>query len=427
MKVFIVSVPLFDARMAVQAYRLRDRSGETTMGLASGDFRRVSESLLSPGLDLIEQMGVEPFALDKPLFVNANALQLLTGFPLHIDLEPRRLVCTLPGDTNITANLLSRCRMLKERGYLIALDGFPPDGLASRLLPLADYIILNCQDSYFDTWYRLAEKLGSVRVVVDAVPDRATFDRLSVGSNALFSGDFYNRPITAGTSRLSPVKMNALQLLNMVNTEDFELQDIARIIERDPYLTISLLRFINNGPLRRRNKVESIMSAVAILGQREVRRWATVAISVGLAEDRPGEITKLSLVRAKFAENLARAFGLGVFSHHLFMVGLFSLLDIILEKPMAEALAEVAVDNRVRQALLDRTGELAQVMELIYVYERADWDAVSFMLIRAGVTVDQLSAAFVDAMGWYHDLLHSIDEEEAAAEADHPAVSAGAK
>ena len=412
MKLFIVAVPLFDSDMAVQAYHLCDRSGETAIGLHSADFRRMSESLTSPGLDLVEKIGVEPFAVDKPLLVDVNALQLLTGFPTRMDIEPGKLICTLPGDTSPDNAILERCQALRDQGYSLALDGFPAEGIMSRLLHLVDYVILDYTDKYFDTWYRLAEKLGHIHVAVSAVPDRATFEELRENKQALFTGNFYSQPITEGAVELTPVKVNALQLLNQVNTSDFELQDIARIIERDPYLTISLLKFINRGALRRANKVDSIMSAVAILGQREVRRWATVAISVSLAEDRPGEITKLSLVRAKFAENLATAFELGVFQPSLFMVGLFSLLDVILQKPMHAAIAEVSVDNRVRQALVDRAGDLHPVMELIYAYEKADWDTVSIMLIRNGIPVEMLNRAFVDAMVWYHQLLSSIDEEE---------------
>jgi EAL and modified HD-GYP domain-containing signal transduction protein len=151
---------------------------------------------------------------------------------------------------------------------------------------------------------------------------------------------------------------------------------------------------------------------VAILGQKEVRRWATVAISVSLAEDRPGEITKLSLVRAKFAENLALAFELGIFQSNLFMAGLFSLLDVVLEKPMAEAVKEVAVDDRVKKALVDKTGELYTVLDLIYTYERADWDKVSIIGIRNNVDMEMVIQAFLDALVWYNQLLASIDESD---------------
>lgn len=413
MKVFIVALPLFDSAMTVRAYRLCGRSGETAITLQSGDFRRMSESLTSPGLELLEKVGVEPFALDMPLLVDMNGLQIISGYPMGLNIDPGKLVCTLPGNTPPDEPLVARLKAMREQGYKIALDGFPADGIMSRFLPLTDYVILSHADKYFDTWYRLAEKLGKFKVVVSDVPDSATYDELSRGSDSLFMGTFYNQPITKGVAELAPVKVNTLQLLNMVNTEDFDLQDIARIIERDPYLTISLLRFINHGG-RLKNNVNSITSAVAILGQKEVRRWATVAISVNLAGDRPGEITKLSLVRAKIAENLATAFQLGVFQPSLFMVGLFSLIDIVLQKPMPEAIREVAVDAKVKEALVSRTGELAEVMELIYAYERADWDTVSMTCIRKGIEIEQLNLAFVDAMLWYHELLSSIDDSESA-------------
>ncbi len=249
------------------------------------------------------------------------------------------------------------------------------------------------------------------------VPSMDAYSGLKYDKHALFTGDFYSQPITKGRAVISPIKVNALHLLSQVNQEDFDLTDIVRIIERAPYFTISLLKFMNSVTADPEKQVESIRQAVAILGQKEVRQWAAVALSVTLAEDRPSEITKLSLVRAKFAENIAGAFDLGVFQSNLFITGLFSLLDVILEKPMDEALKEVAVDHRVRRALVDKEGLFYPVMEMIYAYERADWDRTSILMIQKNTDIDHVSKAFLDALVWYNQLLAAID---ATKEADLP-------
>ena len=210
---------------------------------------------------------------------------------------------------------------------------------------------------------------------------------------------------------MSPLKANALRILKEVNEEDFELTDIGATIEKDPALSISLLRFINSPAVGLRNKVESINNAVAILGQDAVRRWTTVTISISLSDDKPGEITKLSLVRAKFAENLAPLFGLGALSGSLFMTGLFSLLDTILDKTMEDAIKEVAVDDNVRASLVEQSGKLYPVIEFMYAYERADWNKVTITTIRNDINGAAVGQAFVDAMIWYHQLLGTIANE----------------
>lgn len=421
MKVFIVAIPFFDSSMAVAAYRLCDQSGDKALSVKN-DFRGRTEALLSPGLDIVEKVGIEPFAGEMPLFVEINKLQLLMGMPTGTNIPSKKLVCLIPGSIPVDKDVLERCRVLKELGYSIALDKFPLNGVQSSYLNYADYMLLQHDDLRFaDILRTMAASRPKVRIIIDKVPNMAAFEQLGADkltADCLFAGSFYRQPITKGISKISPVKVNALQLLKHVNEPDFDLADIAKIIERDPALSISLLRFINSQAVGVKRKIDSIQSAVAILGQQELRRWATVAISVSLADDRPGEITKLSLVRAKFAEILGPIFELGVFQNQLFMAGLFSLLDVILQKPMVEAIAEVSVDQRVFDALVLQKGELYRVLEFIYAYEHADWDRVSIMQIQNGLGAEETSKAFVDALIWYDQLLQSIDSEEEADEDD---------
>lgn len=412
MNVLITAIPLFDDTMTVRAYRLMDQSGDKALSVKN-DFRGRSEALAAPGLELIAKVGLEPFAGDSPLLVEIGRLQLMMGAPANLGLAPSQLVCCLPGGLPNDADLLEKCAALKAQGYTIALDDFPLSGLQSPYFAYADFLILDYKNMRFpDVFRAVSAQLPGLQIIIAGVPNVDTYQSLCADATtkkALFSGDFYRQPITKGVHSISPIKINALQLLRMVNEDDFELADIAKIVERDPALTISLLRFINSQAAKLNRKVDSIQSAVAIMGQQELRHWATVAISVGLAEDRPGEITKLSLVRAKFAENLAGTFELGIFQPQLFMTGLFSLLDVILEKPMEQAIQEVSVDQRVYDALVNKSGELYRVMELVYAYEHANWDDVSILIIRNNIKVDAVCDAFVDALVWYHQLLNTID------------------
>jgi len=159
-------------------------------------------------------------------------------------------------------------------------------------------------------------------------------------------------------------------------------------------------------------KIESIRNAVAILGQKEVKRWATTAISLQLADDKPNELAKLSLIRARFAENLAKAFEMGVFAQSLFMMGLFSLLDVILEMPMEKAANEVALDENVRMALVDKSGDFYKILGFIHAYEHASWGNIAIMMVEHNLDLDDVTSAFIDALVWYKSLLDSIASED---------------
>lgn len=417
MNMFIVPIPLFDAGMSVEAYRLCSHDGEKVLGMTN-DFRRMNEAFSNPGLETVERIGLEAFTGNKMLFAEVSRMQLMTGIPANLDIPPEKLACLISVDLVADEEVAAVVKKLREAGYSIALDGYPRNEKAPVVM-YANFLLLDYTHSDFYLQYDdMYKKLRDVRPVICNIPAMESFGTLKRDKEAYFTGDFYSQPITKSGAMLSPVKVNALRLLNLVNREDFDLSDIVAIIERDPYLTVSLLKFINSGAMGGKRKIESIKQAIAILGQKEVRRWGTVALSVSLAEDRPSEITKLSLVRAKFAESLAGQFELGVFQSGLFMAGLFSLLDVMLEKPMEEAIKEVAVDDRVKQALVERSGPFYPVLELIYAYEHADWDKTTIMMIQNGTDIEHISGAYLDALVWYNQLLQTIDE---AAEEPEPA------
>jgi len=410
MKTLIVAIPFFDSNLSVVAYRLFSRSGEKLIGMLVGELS-MSDAVLSPGLDLVKTLGVEPLAGNSPLFIDINEYHLLMRIPIVLDINPELLVCVLSNTLKPDSAVLEKCRELKELGFKIAIEGLPDGHTKNPMFEYIDYIILDIKDFTLDTKFNATIKALSQlkQIVLSNIPEMAMFEKLSGLPNTVYCGGFFSQPITKGASKISPIKINALTLLKRINEEDFDLGDIADTIGRDPSLSISLLRFINTVMPR---EIESIRNAVAILGQKEVKRWATAAISIQLADDKPNEITRISLIRARFAENLAKAFRVGVFSPALFMMGLFSLLDVILERPMEEAVKEVALDESVRTALVDKRGDFYHILEFIYAYEHGNWDEIAIRMVKYDLELQEVTTAFVDALVWYKALLDAIENDE---------------
>ena len=410
MKTFIVAIPFFDSDMSVRAYRLNSRSGQSLIGMMAEDMS-VSDAVLTPGLDLVKTLGVEPLTGGVPLFIDINEYHLLMRIPIGLNIDPQQLVCVLPNRINPDAAVLERCSELKELGYKIAIEGLLEGLTKNPLFEYIDYIIIDVRDFTLDEKFSSTVKalVKLKQIVLSYVPDMDTFNKLVGFSNTVYCGGFFSQPITKGASKISPIKINALTLLKRINEEDFDLGDIADTIGRDPSLSISLLRFINTVMPR---EIESIRNAVAILGQKEVKRWATAAISIQLADDKPNEITKLSLIRARFAENLAKAFSVGVFAPNLFMMGLFSLLDVILERPMEEAVKEVALDETVKAALVDKSGDFYKILEFIHAYEHANWDEIAILMVKYDLELEEITTAFVDSLVWYKALLDAIEGDD---------------
>ena len=156
--------------------------------------------------------------------------------------------------------------------------------------------------------------------------------------------------------------------------------------------------------MARNSEITSIRHAAAMLGQRELKKWINTAVTNQLCADRPNEITRVSLLRAKFAENLSSAFEMSMQSSELFLMGLFSVLDIILDKPMEEALQMVKVSKEINAALLEGKGAFAEVLNFISKYENADWQEVSRIMVLKNMDMNKVYEAYIDSLKWYRTL-----------------------
>ncbi|MDL2218117.1 HDOD domain-containing protein [Christensenellaceae bacterium OttesenSCG-928-M15] len=409
MKTFIVAVPLFDKDMVVQAYKLETHNSDQLLGMAQSHMQ-LGESLLSRGLDLVEKIGVEPLTAGKPLFVDVNQYQLMMDIPACMSLPFHKLVCVLPKDTPDNEAVVDKCRELKKLGVRLAVGATPDNHIYNSLLHMASYMLFDLQSVHYEK--QLKQLPVRVQPVVLSVDTLSEYEAVKAGvKNVLCGGQFYGIPISSDAEDVSPLKANALQLLRQVNEIDSDLIGIANTIERDPAISVALLRFINSPMIGTRQRIDSIRAAVAILGQKEIKRWVTVVVSMQLSSDKPGEITKLSLQRAKFAENLAALYAMRSQSSGLFMTGLFSLLDVMLDKSMKEAIAEISVDDKVYDALVNKDGEFYEVMEMVYAYERGDWDMVTINMIQHGVEPESISQVFIEALTWYKTLLDDLNEK----------------
>lgn len=273
-----------------------------------------------------------------------------------------------------------------------------------EILLLMDYMFLNHKKIdiskariYFGKVY------PNIKLCAGNIDTMEIFEQLKAeGGYQFYEGKFFRMPINKGEHEVSPLKVNYIQLLNMVNAPEFELTEAADIIGRDTALVISLLKMVNRMSIN--SKITSIRHAAAMLGEKELRKWLTTAVTGELYTDKPNELTRLSLLRAKFAENLAPVFSMAVKSSELFLMGLFSVLDVILDRPMEEALDIVKVSPAISDALIHGKGELGLVFEFMRQYENANWQEVSRLMVIHNIDIRQVYDAYVGSLNWYRNI-----------------------
>ncbi|MCL2171583.1 MAG: HDOD domain-containing protein [Defluviitaleaceae bacterium] len=406
MKLLIVSKPVLTNQMEIMSYCFRYERAEEFLDPQPA---RMAEDLIRlPCLDLLHDVGLNGFTNGMPLFVPINKFTLLVPDVALTFSEPAdKIIFLLCVDTEPEEMFLSCIRSLKEKGFRFAVEGVRDYDYMHPILELCDFIMISFKNNRdglaeFD---RATRRYPTHTFIATNVDSPQLFDRLKYSGFGYFEGTFYRVPVSKEQNALAPVKVNRIQLINIVREPDFSIEEVVGVVSRDPSLTISLLKLVNSPYLGLSQKVTGIQQAVALLGQVEVRKWVATATAGLLASDRPQEITRISLLRAKFAENLARHFEKALHSQALFLMGLFSVLDVILEMPMYNALKIVSVTDTIHEALVYRDGEYMPILNLITSYEAADWIEVKRIVTLNNLNVADVFKAYIDAVQWYDTLV----------------------
>ena len=410
----IVAVPLFDKDMSVEAYIFRYRKGNDLFSVAqaTGIFDGASRS---PALEILNQVGLDAFTLGKPIFVPINYIMLLGDLAAQCEQPPDKVVFLFEDAPKPEEPYLSKIVQLRELGYEFAVSNLGEPQKYDAVLKHCKYFFLSQlperaehSKQILADLRRLYRNLIVVAAKVDS-PD--LFEKIVKSGYNMFEAQFFKVPVSEGAREVSPLKSNSIRLINLVQDENFDFGEVSKIVQTDTALTISLLKMVNAPRLGMRNKIRTIQHAVAMLGQKEVRKWVTTAVTQSLGSDKPGEIAKISMIRAKFAENLAPLYEMAHMSQGIFLMGLFSVLDIVLDLPMEEALKMVMVSDVIHNALVDNSGMYAPVLNMVIDYERANWQQVSRHLIVNDMSERDLKEAYLEALTWYSGLI-SQDEAE---------------
>lgn len=403
----VTLIPLFDDKMSVRAYSLFSQKNNYLLNPSLQGTGQNDGAVDIPGFEVIRFVGIDALASGKEVFVTANNISIFSDFEFQCQAPHDRIVILIDNTIPPEEMYVNRLRELKEKGYRLAMRKLPVQSFEPyrEILLLMDYIFLDHKKVdvrmakiYFGKVY------PNIGICVVNIQTQEIYDQLRAeGGYQIFEGEFYRVPVTKGETEVAPLKVNYIELLNMVNAPDFDLTKAADVIGRDTALVISLLKMVNKMAVN--SEITSIRHAAAMLGQRELKKWINAAVANNLYADKPNEVTRLSLLRAKFAENLAPMFGISKMqTSELFLMGLFSVLDLILNKSMEEALEMVKVSKEIKDALVEHKGVLAPVLDFILEYEKADWQEVSRLMILQNIEMNELYNAYIESLRWYCEL-----------------------
>ncbi len=392
----IARQPIFDAKLAVRAYELLIRDcldqvlPDPRLDIESAQV--LAASMFLPRLDAV--------ACGKPAFVNVTREVLVRGYGEI--LPASQTVIQLLDSVKADREVIDACTHLRQAGYRIALDNFRLGSDRQSLLSYVDLVKVNVSETSVTERIVIAERARArkIAVVAEEVETKDLyFETRSLGYD-LFQGYFFARPSVVTGRDIPTSKLGCLRLLGQIHQPDLDLPELSDIISREVALAYKLLRYINSAAFGWRGSVSSVQHALMLLGSREIRRWASVMALTGIIGEEPGELLAEALLRGRTCELLAPEVGLAPRAPDLFLIGLFSLLDVILEVPQDVILESLPIEADVKGALLGEPGPLRDVFDLALDYLAGRWVAIPERSRRLGIPEHALPELYESALGW---------------------------
>ena len=301
MEVVVARQAIFDRKRNVYGYELLFRSEALSSAFDGTEAATATMQVLSNLLAI----GAKQLLDGKKAFVNFDHHLLLQN--THLAFPAHSIVIELLETIVPTSDFLALCHSIQRLGYSLALDDFTGQAELAPVAEIANVIKVDMRLSSREEQETLLRtyKPRGVLMLAEKVESYEEFEWARSTGYDLFQGYFFARPAVVRGRQISVVKTTCLQLLSEVRKPDLDFEHLRRLIRQDTSLTYQLLRYVNSALFARRDKVLSISRALAFLGEDQIRRWASLATLTMLGTNKPSELLKLSLVRARFCERVA--------------------------------------------------------------------------------------------------------------------------
>ena len=398
-EVYVARQAVLDREQHLFGYELLYRSSRKNVfdGLDStkATSRVISHSFMT--------IGLERLIADRRALINFDRNMLVSGYAAI--LPKKSVIVEILEDVTPDVEVVAACRKLKHCGYQLALDDFVGGDGFEPLIELADIIKVDFRLTSPSVQAGFAKQFNNRGIVMlaEKVETQQEFQRARDMGYSLFQGYFFSKPAIVTGREVPGFKLNYLRILKEINNPDLDFDRIEEIVKYEASLVHKLLRYINSATFGWNREIESIRHALALLGEKEVRKWISLVAISGLAGDKPQELVVNAVIRGRFCELMSSDIGLSQRQSELFLMGMFSLLDAVLGMPMQEILGEVHLADDVRDTLLGkaaRTRGLKEVLGVVRAYETADWAAMEEIAQSVGLSASSLSQTYMDSVEW---------------------------
>ncbi len=396
MDVFVARQPILDRQLKTFGYELLFRNSlDNLFPEIDGD--TASSTVLSNSFLC---MGIEKLTGGKKAFINFTRNLLLKQVPCLF--SPKILLSELLETLEPDEELIAAIAQMSKKGCHFALDDFIFHEKYEPLMRFAEIIKIDIQQTPLSEAKQLMDRLTGrpIKFLAEKVENKEEYtEALEIGFS-YFQGYFFSKPEIIKRRGIAPFKIRLLQIIGELNRADTDVDRIENLIKSDVSLSYRLLQYMNSAFFNLPNKVTSLKSAIVFLGLTEIRKIVTLMVTAKLAESKPSELIRASVIRARLCELAGQEGGYQGDISELFLLGLFSLMDAVLETEMEKIVDQLPLSDELKRALVKKEGELAKYLDLACCCEKGRWDDMPDD-IPANLTIDK----YMEAVGWADALI----------------------
>jgi len=400
-KVMLARQPIFDAHEQTYAYEL----------LYRGDIHNVSDEAKTAVVlsNTLNQFGMDTVTDGSPIFINLSKQFLLSEFPNL--LPPERTVLEVLEDVPADEDVIAAMQYWKDKGFTLALDDFiSVNSQHINLLPYADIVKIDIL-AYEGELETLVQELRQypIKLLAEKVESYAQYKLCKKLGFDYYQGYFFSKPaLMVDHHALDTNKAQLLQLLSRT-LEAESPKDLESDITYDLALSYKLLCYINSAAVGLRKEINSIGHALNLMGLDNIRVWVSMLLMASLSKDKPDALLALSFTRGHFLEQLALLLQDDENANSYFILGMFSLLDALLDQSIEQAIESISLPELVRNGLLHEDSDPANRLNLIRSLEKTNWTKLAELLRTVGINDEQMSLLYSESVQWGDQRMASIN------------------
>ena len=391
-EIFIARQPIYDSQLNVAAYELLFRSGKT---VNEADFLDGDSATTNVIINAITEIGMDQLVGPHRAFINLTRNHILQMADQPMPELKDRLVLEILEDVEAEEIVLDAVTKLANDGFTIALDDFIYSDSLQPLVELSDIIKIDLMALNETQLEEHVKKLanGKRKLLAEKVETQEEYDNCKRLGFDYYQGYFFSKPQIMKGKSLPANKMAIMKLLSELQDSESSNEKLADTISQDVTMSVRILRYINSAQFGFSKEVDSIQQAIMMLGRTTIRNLANL-VSMSQIQDKPHELLIISMIRAKMSECIAHR--IKVDKEACFTIGLFSIIDTLMNQEMELLIEGLPLAENIRAALIRHEGEFGKILHCVLAYESGDWANINF----DKMTLNEIRSCYLDALEW---------------------------